>query len=247
MHGRVLRKKSVVGPIANWYSTSSGAILIVRALCLGRRRQGLTYTCWRTIGNGLRKSSPPRATGRGSGPRGSRFDRGQFDSELAERVMHIIQELKSTSDPSVRLTKYGILRRAACLKSFQFFTELPKTQSVLNEHVETMAEYRVRKISWAIAQMARKGQAITGESLRRMAALSTTLLNEYKPLILQTAQQLKADVSPNSFFTRLTERQSRQFDACAPTNRDFAQADDGQKLTVDKIHHSEAAHDIVSE
>jgi len=149
------------------------------------------------------KTVRQRSRGRGSSPRGNRFDRGQFDSELAEKVTQIMRELKSTSHRPVRITKHGVLRRAGCLaKYMQFSSDLPKTQALLNEHAETMAAYRVRKIRWAIAELARSGQAIVGETLRRKAGLSNTLLQEYKQLVLETAQELRANVAPSSVFAR---------------------------------------------
>jgi hypothetical protein len=148
------------------------------------------------------KTIPERPRGRDGSPRGSRFDRGQLDSELAEKIINTVRELKSTSHRPVRITKFGVLRRAECLKYYHFSTDLPKTQSVLNENVETMADYRVRRIRWAIAEIARSGQAMIGETLRRKAGLSTTLLHEYKQLALQTAQQLRVSVGSHSFFAR---------------------------------------------
>jgi ATP-dependent exoDNAse (exonuclease V) beta subunit len=52
------------------------------------------------------------------------------------------------------------------------------------------------------AEIARNGQAITREALRQKAGLSTSLLHEYKQLVLETAQQLRVSVVPNSFFAQ---------------------------------------------
>jgi hypothetical protein len=98
---------------------------------------------------------------------------------------------------------HGVLTRAGYLARYlRFSNELPKTRAVLNEHVEAMPEYRVRKIKWAIAEIGRNRQPIIGNTLRRMAGLSTTLLHEYKQLVLETAQELRVSVRPHSFFAR---------------------------------------------
>jgi hypothetical protein len=65
-----------------------------------------------------------------------------------------------------------------------------------------MADYRVRKITRAVAEMARNGEAITVDSLRRKAGMSSRLLRQYKELVLETAQQLGANVGPSSVFAR---------------------------------------------
>jgi hypothetical protein len=73
----------------------------------------------------------------GRAPRARRLDREHLDSELAEKVTHIISELKSNSHRSVRITKTGVLRRAGCLGRYsQFPSALPKTEAVLREHME---------------------------------------------------------------------------------------------------------------
>jgi hypothetical protein len=140
------------------------------------------------------------------GPRGNLFERrDQFDSELAEKVTHIIRELKSTSRRPVRITKTGVLRRAGSLTRYlHFSTDLPKTQALLDDHVETMATYRVRKIRWAVAEMATHGQAICINILCRKTNISLSLLREYKQLVLETVQELAANVDPRSFFARDT-------------------------------------------
>jgi hypothetical protein len=153
----------------------------------------------------LEKTLPQRPRGRGSIPRGKRFDRGKFDSELAAKLSQIISKLRSTSHRPIRISKHCVLRRAECEGKYcQFSAELPKTQAVLNENVETMADYRVRRIKWAIAEMARTGQSLVGENLRRMAGLSTTLLKDYRPVVLQMARQLGVRVAPHSSFATST-------------------------------------------
>lgn len=147
------------------------------------------------------KTVRQRPRGRGSSPGSNRFDRDQFDSELAEKVTHIIRELKSTSHRPVRITLHRVLRRAGGLAKYsQFSADLPKTQALLDDHVETMATYRVRKIRWAIAEIARTGQAVIGETLRRKAGLSTALLQEHKQLVLETAQQLGGQCGTTLFL-----------------------------------------------
>jgi len=136
-------------------------------------------------------------------PKARRVDRDQFDSELAEKLKHIISELKSDSGRPVWITKTGVLIRAGCVSKYsQMSATLPKTQAVLAEHIETPGDYRVRKIKWAVAEFAKQGQLISGGAIHRKAGLSTPLLWQYKPLILQTAQQLGANLEARSLFAR---------------------------------------------
>jgi len=148
------------------------------------------------------KTISPRPRGWPRGPRGSQLDRGQLDSELAEKFIHIVRELKSTSHAPIRITKHRVVCRAGCLKYFRLSTDLPKARAILNEYVETMADYRVRKIRWAIAEIARNGQVVNLDTLGKKAGFSSTVLHQYKQLALETAQQLGANVGPRSLFAR---------------------------------------------
>jgi hypothetical protein len=151
------------------------------------------------------QSPPEMPTGGRSGRRRKRFDRLQFDSELAERAIHIIHNLRATPQrPFESLsTEFQPCRISKVIFRVLHRTpELPKTRAVLNEHVEGMPEYRVRKIKRTIAEIGRNRQPILGNSLRRMAGLSTTLLHLYKQLVLESAQQLGVSVVPQSLFAR---------------------------------------------
>ena len=141
------------------------------------------------------KTVPQRRRGRGSGPRKKRFDRGQLDSELAEKFIHVVHELKSTSPP-IRITKHRVVYRAGCLKYFQYSADLPKSRAVLNEYVETMPDYQARKIRWAIAEMERNGQVITEGTVREKTGFWPTVIHQHKQLVHETAQQLGANAGP---------------------------------------------------
>ncbi len=138
-------------------------------------------------------------------PRANRLDRGQLDLALAEKLRDIIPGLKSPSQRPVRITKSGLLRRAGCITKYDSFsTALPATTAVLREHAETRADYLIRKIRWAVSEMAAQGQIISTSVLRRKAAVRGGLLRDYKQVVLETAQQLGANVDPRSFFARDT-------------------------------------------
>jgi hypothetical protein len=147
-----------------------------------------------------------RRGGLGPGTRAKRLDRGQLDSVLAEKVRDIISELKSTAHRPTRITKFGVLRRAGRLgKYITASTELPATEALLTEHAESKTDYLVRKIRWAVAEMATHGQAISIKGLRRKTGISSSRrLREHKQLVLETAQELAADVDPRSFFAQDT-------------------------------------------
>jgi hypothetical protein len=138
-------------------------------------------------------------------PGARRLDRAQLDSVIAGKVRDIISELKSMAHRPTRITKSGVLRRAGYLKKYLTAPkEFPRTEALLREHVENQADYLVRKIRWAVAEMARDGQVISLNFLRRKAGLSGARLREYKQLVLEMAQQLGANVAPHSFFAQDT-------------------------------------------
>src|SRR5205807_2433138 len=141
--------------------------------------------------------------------RANRLDRAHLDSVMAEKVGEIISELKSTSRRPVWITKCGMLRRAGCLSKYSNLstdvcTAFPTTEALLRENAETRGDYLTRKIRWVIAEMAAHGQTISTHILSRKAGVPWSLMKEYKQLVLETAQQLGANVDPRSFFARDT-------------------------------------------
>jgi hypothetical protein len=83
-------------------------------------------------------------------------------------------------------------------------TEFPATNALLTEQAESKTDFLIRKIRWAVAEMATRGQAISTNVLRRKVGISGSLLREYKLLVLEAAQELAANVDPRSFFARDT-------------------------------------------
>ena len=137
--------------------------------------------------------------------RANRLDLGQLDSALAKKLRDIILGLKSPFHRPVRITKYGLLRRAGCVTKYRSFSaSLPATEAVLREHAETRADYLIRKIRWAVSEMATQGQIISATRLCRKAAVDSGLLRDYKQVVLETVQQLQANVDPRSFFAQGT-------------------------------------------
>ena len=208
-------------PAAERRSTKSAAALrkrdahrqrvldaIVKAPGISRSRFGKTWPethaimkrhDWEWFDKALPRQQPWAA------PRANRLDRSQLDSTLAEKLRDIVRGLKSPSHRPVRITKYGLLRRAGCKTKYdRFSTALPETDAVLREHAETRPDYLIRKIRWAVSEMATKGQIISPNILRRKAAVPGGLLRDYKQVVLETAQQLRANVDPRSFFARDT-------------------------------------------
>jgi hypothetical protein len=132
----------------------------------------------------------------------------EVDSMLAEKVREIISELKSTSHRPVWITKRCVLTRAECSWRYrEDSNRFPRTEAVLREHVESRADYVIRRIRWAVAEMAARRQTISGKTLHREAGVGHSFLKEYKQLVFDTAQQLGAIVDPRSIFARDTNSQ----------------------------------------
>jgi hypothetical protein len=125
----------------------------------------------------------------------------EFDSTLAEKARVIIRELKSTSHRPVWITKHCVLKRAGYSPTYRKGA-LPRTEAVLREHVESRDDYAMRRIRWAVAEMAARGETISGKTLLRNAGVHYPRLREYKQLIAETVQQLGASVDPRSMFAR---------------------------------------------
>src|SRR6202158_1385974 len=154
--------------------------------------------------NWFEKALPQRRRGGRIRKTNRSSEQREFDSTLAEKARVVIRELKSTSHRPVWITKHCVLTRAGYSPTYRK-DALPATEAVLREHVESRDDYVMRRIRWAVAEMAARSQTISGKTLLRNAGVHHPRLREYKQLVSETAEQLGVRVDPRSMFARDTD------------------------------------------
>lgn len=123
------------------------------------------------------------------------------DSQVSNDVTKIIESMLSPNEKPRRITKVGVLKRAGYLSQFWSSRErFPQTEQVLNQYVESQAEFLKRKIKWAMSEMCKSDQTISINRLRRVAGVPASILRERREYVINTAMVLGAVINGRSFF-----------------------------------------------
>lgn len=123
------------------------------------------------------------------------------DSLVANNVASIIESMLSPNEKPRRITRAGVLKKAGYLSQVWGRRErFPQTELVLNQFVETQAEFLERKIKWAMSEMCKSGQTISINRLRRVAGVPASILREHRQYVINTAKVLGAVLNGRSFF-----------------------------------------------
>lgn len=123
------------------------------------------------------------------------------DSQASNDVTKIIESMLSPNEKPRRITKVGVLKRAGYLSQFWSSRErFPQTEQVLNQYVESQAEFLNRKIKWAMSEMCKSDQTISINRLRRVAGVPASILRERREYVINTAKVLGAVINGRSFF-----------------------------------------------
>lgn len=123
------------------------------------------------------------------------------DGVVASKVAKAIEVMLSPENKPRRITTTGVLKLVGCLNQYLTHREqFVQTDLVLNQFIETQAEFLKRKIRWAIAKMQHDGHAISVNKLRRVAGVPASKLRELKQYVIETACVVGAVVEGRSFF-----------------------------------------------
>jgi hypothetical protein len=124
------------------------------------------------------------------------------DSEVAARVQSAVEMIRSKPRPT-RMTIGLILKTAGLSSSSRgHLADLPLTQAIVAQQVESLDLYRDRKIRWAIEELANSKTPVSLDTLRRKAAMSPEWLLPKADLIRRICREIGAEINPKSVFAR---------------------------------------------
>ncbi|MBL8203480.1 MAG: TnsD family transposase [Blastocatellia bacterium] len=104
-------------------------------------------------------------------PQVKRVDWQVRDQQTATEVQAVIQQILATV-PLQRVTKSRIGKKIGRLALLErLLDKLPRTKSLLEKRCESPAQYRIRRIRWAVQQLLRQNSAVRVWEVVRLARL----------------------------------------------------------------------------
>lgn len=132
------------------------------------------YRCDRTW---LNENSPKLKQPRSSV---DKVDWNARDKEIFIKAQSAVEQLLQKDKP-VRIT-VGRIGASLGLKALleKHLDKLPWTQAYLNSVTETVEDFQIRRIKWAIAELDRQGEEIKEWKILRLAGLKEDLSNRVR-------------------------------------------------------------------
>ncbi|MDJ0742174.1 MAG: TnsD family transposase [Xenococcaceae cyanobacterium MO_167.B27] len=113
----------------------------------------------------------------------NRIDWNQRDKEILEQVKDVVRKLKQTEKP-IRIT-VGTIGKTIRLKALleKHLDKLPKTRAYLKSVTETIEDYQIRRIQWAVKELNLKGEEIKEWKIWRLAGLRENLSDKVRNVL----------------------------------------------------------------
>ncbi len=119
-----------------------------------------------------------------------RVDWSLRDREILAQAQNIVKELLRENKP-VRITigRIGTTLRCKALLE-KHLDKLPQTRAYLETVTETVEDFQIRRIQWAIIELDRRGEEIKDWKVLRLAGLREDLSDQVK-IALEKELQFK--------------------------------------------------------
>ena len=119
----------------------------------------------------------------------TRIDWNKKDKELYYTAKKVIEELYKEDKNLNRVTKSRVLKMCGVkYYSSEMLKKLPKTKKFIDDNIEEVQEFRIRKIKWKIADLFKKEEEIT---LTKLLSGMTANKSEKEELKLIIENELK--------------------------------------------------------
>ena len=114
----------------------------------------------------------------------NKVDWNQRDKEILEQVKDVVKKLNQVEKP-IRIT-VGTIGKNIGLKALleKHLDKLPETKKYLELVTETLEDYQIRRIQWAVKELNNRGEEIKEWKILRLAALRKDLSDKVKFFLL---------------------------------------------------------------
>jgi hypothetical protein len=107
------------------------------------------------------------------------LDWKKIDEELSEKVKNVCDEIMSIKTFPVRVSTTEIIRRAGNQTWIEKRErKLPLTTKIINERLESLEDYMIRKVQWAKEEFLKEKKLPTKEQLKMKAGVKNKTSNE---------------------------------------------------------------------
>ncbi|EKN70401.1 TnsD family transposase [Schinkia azotoformans] len=115
-----------------------------------------------------------------------RVDWIKRDQDTAKKIEIIVEEILAESNKLIRVTKNEIGRRIGMLSTLdKYIDKMPQTKKVLNENVESLEQFQIRRIKYVASRLRENKTFIKEWELIRVAGLKKEYVEKYRGLIEQ--------------------------------------------------------------
>jgi len=126
-------------------------------------------------------------------------DYSNLDKKMAEDSDRAFDDIYGTKSKPIWATKTPVLRKMNLLHSKLFVQgKLPLTQKILDGRCESIDEYRVRLIRWAITKLASENETISLGKIYSLTCLQFDILKKNSDMIREMIEHLGLSFSKRS-------------------------------------------------
>nr|WP_244906758.1 TnsD family transposase [Neobacillus soli] len=104
----------------------------------------------------------------------------QRDSEISKLLLDVISEMKSinTTERPIRITIASVGKKIGKYSVILYgLNKMPLTKGVLEEEVESIEEFQMRRVHWAIEVLKEKDDSVTPNKIRKVASLANSKIS----------------------------------------------------------------------
>lgn len=103
------------------------------------------------------------------------------DKTISIQTKNAVKELLliNSSERPIRLTRTSIGKKAGDYSKIMYGLEkMPLTKKILSESVETVEDFQIRRVKWAVKLLQEKSEIVTPNKIRKIASLQNPKLTE---------------------------------------------------------------------
>jgi hypothetical protein len=105
------------------------------------------------------------------------------DNELQKEIIQVVEKIRKLKGKPQRVTKKMIASYLQYPNHLEWLNKLPKTQQTLKDVVETIEDYHLRKVSWAIKEILESDRKLSVNNICKLAGKYETFSDKVKEFV----------------------------------------------------------------
>jgi len=98
----------------------------------------------------------------------------ETDNEYLEKIKNAVEQIRNFPGRPKFISIWSVSRKSGISNPYKwfFFEKLPKTKAFITENIETLEQWRKRKILWAVKQIHERGEVVTLSKVQYAACIA---------------------------------------------------------------------------